>query len=122
MPEFKVNKDRVYQVKIAGESIQISNGSFDHAVRYPDQWNWLDHLAIFSPVGIPFEDEETGESGMMGLLNPQRYFLGAVAVETVVAAINLHEIYATEITEAVHDDYLDQASNHLDKLDFDIEE
>jgi hypothetical protein len=116
MPEFKIESDRVFELNLTttGESIQVSNGVGDHAVRYPERLNWLDHLVVFTPVGIPYEDTETGETGVMELLRRNRYFLGAKIVDQVVEITDLHEIYPSRVTESVHDDYLESASRMLE--------
>lgn len=115
---FEIVPDKLFQINIksSGETIQISNGSGDHAVRYPRDLGWLDHLVIFSPVGIPFENEDTGETEVMRLLRMDRYFLGATAVETIVSVAGLHEVYANEVTECVHEDYLEQQANNLEGM------
>lgn len=111
--KLNVQPDKVFKVKTNGEEFDISNGSFDHAVRYQGAIGYLDHLVLFQPIAVPAEDEDTGENGMMYFTEGTRHFLGAVAVETIVSNTGLHEIYATEVTESVYDDYLEQQSGDI---------
>ncbi len=120
MSEFNVQPDKVFRVTGAGKEMDISNGTFDHAVRYPQAYNWLDHIVTFEPMAIQVVNQEIEEEYEMYCLNGVRHFLGYIAVETIVRATDLHEIYANVVTESVHEDYLEQQGNNLDDLDFDV--
>lgn len=120
MASFEVKPDLIYQISLPGSgSVEVCNGSGDHAVRFKDSLSWLDHIVVFTPIDVPIELDD-GLDGTMTLLSMQRYFIGKKAVESIVALTGLNEIYASELTESVHEDYLEQQGNSLDDLDFDV--
>lgn len=118
MAGFNISSNKVFQIRLAetGEQVEISEATGDHAVRYPDAIGWLDHLVVYSPIGIPFEDTETGQEGVLEAMIMNRIFLGAKVVEAVVEQTGLLEVYPSEVTEAVHEDYIGQQANGLDAI------
>lgn len=113
MASFEVKPDLTYQISLPGSgSVEVCNGSGDHAVRFKDSLSWLDHIVVFTPIDVPIELDD-GLDGTMTLLSMQRYFIGKKAVESIVALTGLNEIYASELTESVHEEYLSWVSNNI---------
>lgn len=113
MASFEVKPDLIYQISLPGSgSVEVCNGSGDHAVRFKDSLSWLDHIVVFTPIDVPIELDD-GLDGTMTLLSMQRYFIWKKAVESIVALTGLNEIYASELTESVHEEYLSLVSNNI---------
>ncbi len=110
MPE--VVPDKVFSIEIGGETLKLSNSCGDHAIRYIGALSLYDHIIEFSPVGIMIEDEDGPKMAEFQIA--RRWFLGKEVVERVVRHTGLHEVYATELTETIHEDYLNQKSDSLD--------
>jgi len=103
-----ITPNQVWGIGINGEQIQLSPAYNDHAVRFPQAINFLDHLVVNNPISGEINGVKTE------LHIPTRHFIGAVAVESIVKTTGIGEIYYDNACEAVYEAYQEQELRQLD--------